>query len=78
VIKRSAEEVSFAVQDDGRGFDSREVQSGEANERGLGLAAMHERARMLGGVLVISSLSAKGTRITFTAPFEKGGTGEPI
>ncbi len=72
VIERLAKEVSFAVQDDGRGFNLKEVESGKATERGLGITAMHERARMLGGVLKISSSRDKGTRITFTAPLDEG------
>jgi signal transduction histidine kinase len=78
VIERSADEVFFAVHDDGRGFDLKEIESGETAERGLGIAAMHERTRMLGGVLEISSSRDRGTRITFTAPLARGGTGELI
>ncbi|MGW8195601.1 MAG: sensor histidine kinase [Desulforhopalus sp.] len=78
VIERSADEVFFAVHDDGRGFDLKEIESGETAERGLGIAAMHERTRMLGGVLEISSSRDRGTRITFTAPLARGRTGELI
>jgi PAS domain S-box-containing protein len=63
----------FSVEDDGKGFDVKEAFGQDPTEKGLGLAAMYERARMLGGSLDIWSQEGTGTRITFTVPPDEGG-----
>jgi signal transduction histidine kinase len=72
-IQTSADEACFTIEDDGKGFKLSENPFERATEKGLGLTAMHERARMLGGELDISSRPGKGTRITFTVPLGKEG-----
>jgi PAS domain S-box-containing protein len=75
VIKKRGGNVSFIVKDDGKGFDVEQVQGRDSTEKGLGLAAMDERARMLGGFFYIRSQDGKGTEITFTIPVDnKGGS----
>ncbi|HVP80469.1 MAG TPA: PAS domain S-box protein [Thermodesulfobacteriota bacterium] len=74
VIKEHEGKVSFSVEDDGIGFDALRAATVNPDERGLGLAIMEERARMLGGSLEIWSEKGKGTRITFRVPLEKGGS----
>jgi PAS domain S-box-containing protein len=69
-IERGESEVTMVVEDDGRGFDTREVEARYSIEKGLGLAAMGERARMLGGSFEISSRKGEGTRGTVTIPIE--------
>jgi signal transduction histidine kinase len=59
----------FAVEDDGRGFD---LDAALTSGKGVGLAAMEERLRLLGGSLEIFSQEDQGTRITFTIPFPQG------
>ena len=61
------------MEDDGIGFDMRNTAKVNPSERGLGLAIMDERARMLGGALEIWSEIGKGTQISFRVPLEKGG-----
>jgi PAS domain S-box-containing protein len=73
VVKKYDDGVSFFVEDDGIGFDVLGVSMVNPDERGLGLAIMDERARMLGGSLEIWSEKGKGTRISFHIPLEKGG-----
>ncbi len=68
VIHRQDDHVCFSVEDDGQGFDPESVFTSHAPERGLGLAAMDERIRMLGGFLDIKSQRGKGTKITFILP----------
>jgi PAS domain S-box-containing protein len=69
-IKKQDGRVSFVVKDDGKGFDVEQVQGRDCTERGLGLAAMDERAHMLGGFFYIWSQEGKGTKITFTIPVD--------
>ena len=66
-------QVSFLVEDDGKGFDVLQVISKNPSEKGLGLATMEERARMLGGTVHLWSEEGKGTQIRFIIPLEKGG-----
>jgi signal transduction histidine kinase len=73
-IKEHDDWVSFSVEDDGIGFDVLRVATVNPHKRGLGLAIMEERARMLGGSLEIWSEKGKGTRITFRVRLEKGGS----
>jgi signal transduction histidine kinase len=73
VIKKEGDGISFTLEDDGRGFDVEQVVTGDAAERGLGLASMDERVRMLGGLLDLRSQEGKGTRISFNIRTERGG-----
>jgi len=71
--------VSFSVEDDGKGFDVFKAAPKNPYERGLGLATMNERARMLGGSFSLWSEEGKGTSIRFRIPIQKGGLqSEPI
>lgn len=72
VIRKEDSRVLFTVKDDGKGFDPEEVFGKGPDKRGLGLAAMHERARMLGGSLDIWSRKGAGVRITFAFPVHEG------
>ena len=65
--------IVIQIEDDGKGFDIRQIRIGFPAERGLGLAAMDERTRMLGGHLDISSQKNKGTKVTFNISTAKGG-----
>jgi PAS domain S-box-containing protein len=71
-IKNQDGEIAFAIADDGAGFNVEEVLARDARKRGLGLAAMDERVRILGGTLTISSKGGEGTRIAFTVPVGRG------
>jgi len=56
--------LTLTVVDDGRGFDKAALEENE----GLGLAGMHERAKLAGGDLEIVSAPGRGTRVSFTVP----------
>jgi signal transduction histidine kinase len=60
------------VEDNGTGFDPKEVLAKDILEKGLGLVTMEERIRMLGGTLNVWSQQGQGTRITFTIPEKPG------
>jgi PAS domain S-box-containing protein len=72
VIRKQDDRVFFCLEDNGKGFDGKEVFGMDPSKKGLGLAAMYERTRMLGGSLDIWSQEGAGTRITFTVPLGHG------
>ena len=72
-IREQDGHVWFRIEDDGKGFDVKKCLDKSATEKGLGLAAMYERVRMLGGSLDIWSQETAGTKITFAVPLELGG-----
>ena len=52
--------LSLLIEDAGPGFNAQKVRNG----RGLGLLSMQERARMIGGKLLVRSRPGRGTRIS--------------
>jgi PAS domain S-box-containing protein len=73
VIMKKKKNVFFQIVDDGKGFDEKQIGNRSSHVVGLGLTAMDERARMLGGTLKIFSRKQRGTRITLNVPIcEKG------
>jgi PAS domain S-box-containing protein len=70
-VSKEEEEVVFIIEDDGKGFNM-ELESLKNNsEKGLGLATIDERARMLKGSLNLWSEKGKGTRISLKIPLKK-------
>jgi PAS domain S-box-containing protein len=69
-IRKLAGRVSFRLEDNGTGFDMDHILARDASRKGLGLAAMEERVRMMGGSLEIWSREGKGTRINFMVPMQ--------
>jgi signal transduction histidine kinase len=57
----------LTIEDDGRGFDV----STNGHKKGLGLTGLQERARMLGGELMIQSEQGKGTKMVFKFNFSR-------
>jgi signal transduction histidine kinase len=70
-MKREPGGVSFRLEDDGDGFDVQKVLASDWRKRGMGLAAMDERVRMMGGALQMQSQTGNGTRISFFIPTPK-------
>jgi hypothetical protein len=68
--------VWFSIEDDGKGFDAINAATNHFEEKGLGLATMKGRARMLGGTLLVRAKEGKGTRISLSIPVTDGG-GKP-
>jgi two-component system NarL family sensor kinase len=64
-LRRRGAAVSLTVRDDGRGF----VPS-ERRPDSQGLIGMRERARLLGGRLLIRTRIGQGTSVTARAPWE--------
>jgi PAS domain S-box-containing protein len=65
-IRRNDKQVSFLVEDDGRGFDRQKIFT--ENNNSLGLLSMEERVKILGGAFNLVSQENRGTRISFTIP----------
>jgi signal transduction histidine kinase len=68
-IKREPQEVSFTIEDDGVGFERNQVFS---EKKTLGLLAMEERVKILGGSFKLWSQENRGTRISFAIPVPEG------
>ena len=60
--------VVLKIQDDGCGFDSKNIKHGKNQGHGLGLTNMRERALSLGGTYEIKSAPEKGTTILVRVP----------
>lgn len=76
-LQKQGDLLAGVVEDDGIGFAVSEVAARRGYERGLGLAAMDERVRIMGGALHISSDRGKGTKIAFHIPLSKDGVRTP-
>jgi PAS domain S-box-containing protein len=70
-VEKDEDRISFVIGDDGKGFDVKHAAMKQGSERGLGLATMNERARMLRGSFDLWSEEGKGTRITLNIPIKK-------
>ena len=70
VIKKKEGGVDFLIEDDGKGFDLKKIEARIPTEKSLGLMAMDERAKMLGGELKIETKQSNGTRIIFRVPIQ--------
>ncbi len=64
----SAEAVSLAIADDGRGFDLVTVQKNHIGH--LGIMGMQERAESLGGQLAIQTAPGHGTWVMLDVPLD--------
>jgi two-component system sensor histidine kinase UhpB len=63
-VQESGDEIRLTVQDDGCGLPDKK----DRRRNSYGLIGMHERVKMLGGYLEISSAPGKGTRIEAVIP----------
>jgi two-component system sensor histidine kinase UhpB len=61
-LDTSGTDLELRVRDDGRGFDK------QLRRKGLGLDGMAERARLVGGELVIDSRPGAGTELVLRVP----------
>jgi signal transduction histidine kinase len=66
-VRRIGRALCCSIQDDGRGFDVRAVQS-DRGRRGLGLIGMQERMNAIGGTILIDSAPGRGTKLLIRVP----------
>jgi signal transduction histidine kinase len=64
VVSQGNGELLLVVEDDGSGFELDQVKG----RGGLGLVSMEERARQVGGDLLVKSHPGKGTRVEVRVP----------
>jgi signal transduction histidine kinase len=67
-IEFSNAKVRVSINDNGCGFKLPQRPGDLASLGKLGLAGMHERAKLLGGTLVLKSRQGKGTAVTVEVP----------
>ncbi|HEY0427187.1 MAG TPA: two-component regulator propeller domain-containing protein [Pyrinomonadaceae bacterium] len=58
--------IRLSIWDNGKGFETNEAALARARQSGFGLAGINERARILGGKLVINSAPDDGTIVKLT------------
>jgi len=68
MIEEKERQVNFTIRDNGKGFNVSDTLQKIDTDRGMGLATMSERVRILGGKLDIQSRIGEGTIITFSTP----------
>jgi signal transduction histidine kinase len=64
VLTKTSNAIRLLISDNGCGFDT----SSDLMDRGLGFISMHERLRLVGGEIKISSQPLRGTRIEVVIP----------
>ena len=63
----SAEKIQLTIRDDGQGFDpSQTIPTGQ-----YGVAGMEERARVIGGTLLVESSRGEGTTVQLVVPLRE-------
>jgi two-component system sensor histidine kinase UhpB len=70
------DKVTATISDNGKGFDAHTLLKLPWQERGLGLAGMHERATLLDGSLLINTEPGRGTTIQVTIPLTRQSLSE--
>jgi signal transduction histidine kinase len=58
----------MTIKDNGKGFNPPTLVDHPARPGKLGLMGMHERARLLGGTLIIDTAPSQGTQVIVNVP----------
>jgi signal transduction histidine kinase len=66
-LVRTRTGADLTISDDGVGFDAAEQK---LSRGGLGLISIHERVRLAGGTVDISSSPGRGTKVKVAVPFD--------
>jgi len=72
LLKRLPHTVVITVEDDGIGFDPETLATRAADQRGLGLIGIRERASQLNGLFRLESSPGRGARLTVEFPIASG------
>ena len=60
--------IRASVEDNGSGFDPKEVFAATGQRKTIGLPTQRERLEMLGGKLIVDSSAGRGTKVTVEMP----------
>lgn len=71
-LRREHDKIILSVEDNGRGFDVKEVIRGSGKRTGIGLVGMQDRFELLKGWIEINSEPEQGTTVKACVPFEEG------
>jgi PAS domain S-box-containing protein len=71
-LERKVSSIVAVVEDNGQGFDVKELAGRETPERGAGLLGMRERVTLLGGRFCIESVPGGGTKLSVEIPLPWG------
>ena len=74
ICEYRVDHVTLIIEDNGQGFDNLAVE--RAEEKGMGLIGMRERAALLGGAIEIESHPGNGTTIFVRVPLRSEKKGE--
>jgi len=69
-LKKIDGEINLAIEDNGQGFNLKDVLNEDGQTHGMGLASMKERAEYSGGTFNLRSNKRKGTTIQISWPCE--------
>lgn len=69
-LQKSDKRIELSIEDNGKGFNSKENSGAEHSRKGLGLVSMRERAEFSGGSFNIESATGKGTVICVWWPLK--------
>lgn len=69
-LSKQSEYVMLEVQDDGKGFDVKAVETGYEKRGSLGMINMRERAELAEGTARLESEKGKGTKVTVIIPIK--------
>ena len=75
-LKRGEASVELAIRDDGTGFVVGAASASAANGISIGLASMQERAKLVGGMVTITSVLGQGTDVIAMVPLPLTSTAE--
>jgi signal transduction histidine kinase len=67
-LAKSASHIHIIVEDDGKGFDVGQLETGLGKPKGFGIFSIRERLSHVGGRMEIDSVKGKGTKVTLMAP----------
>jgi signal transduction histidine kinase len=68
VVELTDSAVRMSIRDNGIGFKAPTLTEHPATASKLGLIGMHERARLLGGLLLLDTAPGRGTTVTVDVP----------
>ncbi len=69
-LRSAGDELHLVIEDEGVGFDPRDVEPAENIDIGVGLFSIRERIDLLGGRLEVYSEPGRGSRFQIVLPFE--------